>query len=87
MFCVPCGPPRCLHVWTTQALRHRVTLLDVIRILQEKTLSERGYSATGRMVHRLLLTLSTVYPRYGRFVNTDEWESIGANVAIDARVI
>ncbi|KAI0034963.1 hypothetical protein K488DRAFT_83562 [Vararia minispora EC-137] len=65
----------CFQYDSQVALQHRETLLDIISALQEKTLSERGYSSTGRMLSRLLMTLSTVYPFYGRFVNSEEWDS------------
>ncbi|THH09871.1 hypothetical protein EW145_g1718 [Phellinidium pouzarii] len=65
----------CLGYGGPAILKHRETILDLISVLIEKTKSERGYSGSGRLVSRLLHTLSGVYPINGRFVNTDEWET------------
>ena len=46
-------------------------------MLSEKTLSERGYSATGRLLGRVLSVLVGLYPIKNRFVNSDEWDSPG----------
>jgi proteasome activator subunit 4 len=48
-----------------------------VQLLVDKTLSERGYSTTGRLLTRLLHTLSDTYPLHGRYVNDDEWDSPG----------
>jgi len=51
--------------------------MELLSLLAEKTFSERGYSGTGRLIHRVLSTLVGVYPLNARFVNTDEWNSEG----------
>lgn len=48
----------------------------------EKTKSERGYAGTGRLIHRILHTLSGVYPINSRFVNSDEWDSPGLSLYV-----
>jgi proteasome activator subunit 4 len=48
-----------------------------LKLLVDKTMSERGFSGTGRLITRLLHTLSDVYPLHGRYVNDDEWNSEG----------
>lgn len=52
-------------------------MLELVNLLIDKTKSERGYSSAGRLLTRLLHTLSGVYPLNSRFVNTSEWESEG----------
>lgn len=37
--------------------------------------TERGYSFAARLVQRVLMTLTSIYPRDQCFVNKDEWES------------
>lgn len=51
--------------------------MELLSLLADKTFNERGYSGTGRLVHRVLSTLAGVYPLNARFVNTDEWNSEG----------
>lgn len=55
--------------------------MRLIDVLIEKTLSERGYGGTGRLITRLLHTLSDTYPLNGRYVNEDEWESPGSGIS------
>lgn len=43
----------------------------------EKTKSERGYNSTGRLITRILSTISSVYPLNSRFVNKEEWDNPG----------
>jgi proteasome activator subunit 4 len=51
--------------------------MELLSLLADKTLNERGYSGTGRLINRVLSTLVGVYPLNARFVNTDEWNSEG----------
>ena len=51
--------------------------MELLSSLAEKTLNERGYSGTGRLINRVLSTLVGIYPLDARFVNTDEWNSEG----------
>lgn len=60
-----------------QLIKHREAILDLVETLVEKTRSERGYSSAGRLLTRVLHTLSGVYPLNCRFVNLDEWDSDG----------
>lgn len=59
---------------------HKQTLLDLFNLLIEKTKSKRGYSTIGGIVSHLLSTLTGIYPLNTRFVNSDEWESLGQNL-------
>ena len=58
---------------TLQLLKYKDQIIRCLRLLVEKTKSERGYSSTGRMITRILSTVSSVYPLNSRFVNTEEW--------------
>jgi proteasome activator subunit 4 len=51
--------------------------MDLLNFLIDKTMSERGYSSTGRLLTRVIRSLSEIYPLTSRFVNTDEWDSPG----------
>jgi proteasome activator subunit 4 len=51
--------------------------MHLIKLLVDKTLGERGFSGTGRLITRVLNTLSNTYPINGRYVNEDEWSSPG----------
>ncbi|KAI0728586.1 ARM repeat-containing protein [Fomitopsis betulina] len=55
-------------------LRYKSDILTLASLLVEKTRSERGYSSTGRLLNRVLSTLTTVYPINSRCVNTKEWD-------------
>jgi proteasome activator subunit 4 len=61
-------------------LTHRPQILHLLGLLVDRTLSERGFSGAGRLLTRLMHTLSDVYPAHGRYVNEDEWDSEGACV-------
>ena len=57
-----------------QLLKYKDQIIRCLRLLVEKTKSERGYTSTGRMITRILSTISSVYPLNSRFVNTQEWK-------------
>lgn len=59
----------------TVLLKHKDDIIELLSLLADKTLNERGYSGTGRLINRVLGTLVGVYPLNARFVNTDEWNS------------
>ncbi|TDL28791.1 hypothetical protein BD410DRAFT_863415 [Rickenella mellea] len=65
----------CMGYVGPDLLRHKETILDLLNLLIEKTKSERGYNSSGRLISRILNTLSGVYPLNSRFVNSDEWDS------------
>ncbi|GJJ09464.1 hypothetical protein Clacol_003687 [Clathrus columnatus] len=57
------------------ALLHRKhEIINLLSLLVDKTLSERGFTSTGRLLTRILSTLTSVYPINSRFVNTNEWD-------------
>ncbi|KAH9081608.1 hypothetical protein EDB83DRAFT_2512470 [Lactarius deliciosus] len=59
----------------TVLLKHKDDIIELLSLLADKTLNERGYSGAGRLINRVLSTLVGVYPLNARFVNTDEWNS------------
>jgi proteasome activator subunit 4 len=58
-------------------LKYQDDLTHILSLLVEHTKSERGYSATGKLLSSVLHTVSAVYPTMNRFVNDDEWNSEG----------
>lgn len=62
---------------TFQLLRYQSEILALLKLLVDKTKSERGYTSTGRLITRILNTTGGVYPLNTRFVNTDEWDTPG----------
>ncbi|KAH9937428.1 ARM repeat-containing protein [Fomitopsis serialis] len=54
-------------------LKYKPEILALTSLLVEKTKSERGYSSSGRLLNRILSTLTTVYPVNNRCVNTKDW--------------
>ncbi|KAH9947705.1 ARM repeat-containing protein [Amylocystis lapponica] len=55
-------------------VKYRTQIIELASLLIDKTKSERGYSGTGRLVNRIMHTMSTVYPVNARFVNGDVWD-------------
>ncbi|KAG8905939.1 hypothetical protein FRB99_007944 [Tulasnella sp. 403] len=55
-----------------ELLRHKDEILDVMNTLR-KAKNERGYSSFGRMVNRILATLTGTYPMENRLVNPRQW--------------
>lgn len=60
-----------------QLLRRKDEVMKLLSLLINGTLSERGYTSTGKLITRILSTLSGVYPVNSRFVNSDEWNDPG----------
>lgn len=58
-------------------LKYRKSLIDLLRLLQNKTYAKRGYTWTGRLLSSILLTLTHTYPTENKFVNPEEWNSEG----------
>lgn len=61
----------------SQLLKYRTEILELLTLLADKTKSERGYAGTGRLIHRILHTLSAIYPINARLANADEWDDPG----------
>ncbi|TFY56124.1 hypothetical protein EVJ58_g7830 [Rhodofomes roseus] len=54
-------------------VKYKPEILSLTSLLVERTKSERGYSSTGRLLNRVLSTLTSIYPVNSRCVNTKEW--------------
>ncbi|VDB99350.1 unnamed protein product [Peniophora sp. CBMAI 1063] len=67
----------CLMTSGSHLLTHKAAILDVLSELHEKTFSERGYDATGRLLFRLMIALIGTHPVESYSANPDEWH--GAN--------
>ncbi|KAA1468528.1 hypothetical protein DENSPDRAFT_833844 [Dentipellis sp. KUC8613] len=65
----------CFGFGGTSLLKHKAAILDLLSTLADKTLNERGFTGTGRLLTRILTTLSSVYPVQNQFVNADKWNS------------
>ncbi|KAE9410730.1 ARM repeat-containing protein [Gymnopus androsaceus JB14] len=63
----------CLGYGGPDLLKHKESIITLVKLLVDNTKNERGYSGTGQLITRLLHTLAEVYPYNGRFVNTSEW--------------
>ena len=48
-----------------------------MRLLVAETKNERGYTATGRLISRVLAALTSIYATDSRLVNEEEWNSKG----------
>lgn len=52
-------------------------LLSLFEFLTRHTLSEASWSWTGRMMDKVIVNMTSVYPMEGRMVNEDVWDSDG----------
>ncbi|KAF8807254.1 hypothetical protein BYT27DRAFT_7189352 [Phlegmacium glaucopus] len=64
----------CLGYGGSALLTYKQNILGLLRLLVEKTKSERGYTGTGRLITRILNTIGSTYPLNSRFMNTKEWD-------------
>ncbi|KAF8213398.1 hypothetical protein K438DRAFT_1902498 [Mycena galopus ATCC 62051] len=56
-------------------LAYKDRLISLLKLLHEKTFSNRGFAWSGKLLSNTLLTLTHTYPSENRFVNPDEWNS------------
>ncbi|KAI0094551.1 ARM repeat-containing protein [Irpex rosettiformis] len=63
----------CLGYGGPALLKYKDQVIELLQLLVDKTKGERGYTGTGRLLHRILHTVAGVYPINARFVNTNEW--------------
>ena len=75
----------CLGYGGPAMLPYRKDIVQLLKVLIDRTFSERGYTGTGRLISRILHTVSAVYPYDSRFVNQDLWDSEGRVVTMRAR--
>ncbi|KIY51336.1 hypothetical protein FISHEDRAFT_37321 [Fistulina hepatica ATCC 64428] len=74
----------CLGYGGAALLPHKEEILHVLKLLVERTKSERGYTGTGRLITRIVYTLSAVYPDNPRYINTKDWGSEAFSKGHDA---
>ncbi|KAF7339921.1 Membrane protein [Mycena venus] len=65
----------CVYNDGTAVLAYKEELISLLRLLHEKTFSNRGFAWSGKLLSNTLLTLTHTYPLENRFVNPDEWNS------------
>ncbi|KAJ1310179.1 hypothetical protein OPQ81_006923 [Rhizoctonia solani] len=59
-----------------ELLNHRQDILKLFKLLIQHCYNERGYSGTGRIISKVLHTLTSIYPLHSYFLNFDEWYSL-----------
>jgi proteasome activator subunit 4 len=72
---------RLAHLTLGQVLKYKDQLMDLLKLLRDKTFSKRGYTWTGRLLSSVLLTLTHTYPTENKFVNPAEWASDGGRLS------
>jgi proteasome activator subunit 4 len=72
---------RLVHLTLGQVLKYKDQLMDLLKLLRDKTFSKRGYTWTGRLLSSVLLTLTHTYPTENKFVNPAEWASDGGRLS------
>ncbi|KAJ7275353.1 hypothetical protein B0H12DRAFT_1086888 [Mycena haematopus] len=65
----------CVYNDGTAILAYEEELISLLRLLHDKTFSNRGFAWSGKLLSNTLLTLTHTYPSENRFVNPDEWNS------------
>ncbi|KAJ7630634.1 hypothetical protein FB45DRAFT_1027837 [Roridomyces roridus] len=56
-------------------LPYKDRLVSLLKLLNEKTFSNRGFAWSGKLLCNVLLTLTHTYPLENKFVNPEEWNS------------
>ncbi|KAJ7042558.1 hypothetical protein C8F04DRAFT_1076309 [Mycena alexandri] len=65
----------CVYNDGTAILPYKNELVSLLKLLHDKTFSNRGFAWSGKLLCNTLLTLTHTYPSENRFVNPDEWNS------------
>lgn len=58
-----------------QSVHYKTELLELMNLMRDKCLSERGYTYVGRVLQALLASLTSIWPREGRSASPDDWAS------------
>ncbi|KAG8722752.1 hypothetical protein FRC08_010362 [Ceratobasidium sp. 394] len=56
-----------------ELLEHKADILKLFKLLVQHCYNERGYSGTGRIISKIMHTLSSIYPLHSYFLNTEDW--------------
>ncbi|KAJ7102239.1 hypothetical protein B0H15DRAFT_813790 [Mycena belliarum] len=65
----------CVYNNGDAVLAYADELIPLLKLLHEKTFSNRGFAWSGKLLSNVLLTLSSIYTLDSKFVNADEWAS------------
>ncbi|KAJ7785985.1 hypothetical protein B0H16DRAFT_1488812 [Mycena metata] len=65
----------CVYNDGTAILPYKDDLVSLLKLLHDKTFSNRGFAWSGKLLCNTLLTLTHTYPLENKFVNPDEWNS------------
>lgn len=65
------------NAYLCQFLKYKTQILGLMSLLIDKCKSERGYSGTGRLINRIMYTMTSAYPIRARFLDADEWNNPG----------
>jgi proteasome activator subunit 4 len=60
-----------------EILPYKAELKNIMLLLVDKTFSKRGYQWSSRLLYSIILACTNTYPLDDRFVNADEWNSLG----------
>ncbi|CAE6462385.1 unnamed protein product [Rhizoctonia solani] len=58
-----------------ELLDHKEDILKLFKLLIQHCYNERGYSGTGRIISKIMHTLTSIYPLHSYFLNVDDWYS------------
>ncbi|QRW00399.1 proteasome activator complex subunit 4 [Ceratobasidium sp. AG-Ba] len=56
-----------------ELLEHKSDIFKLFKLLVQHCYNERGYSSTGRIMAKIMHTLSSVYPLNSYFLNSEDW--------------
>ncbi|KAJ7462702.1 hypothetical protein B0H11DRAFT_2310714 [Mycena galericulata] len=65
----------CVYNDGNAVLPYKDELISLLKLLHEKTFSNRGFAWSGKLLCNTLLTMTHTYPLENKFVNPDEWNS------------
>ncbi|KAJ7456675.1 hypothetical protein FB451DRAFT_613190 [Mycena latifolia] len=65
----------CVYNNGDAVLAYKDELISLLKLLHDKTFSNRGFAWSGKLLSNTLLTLTNTYPLDSKFVNPDEWNS------------
>ncbi|KAJ7130046.1 hypothetical protein C8R43DRAFT_1025561 [Mycena crocata] len=65
----------CVYNDGNAVLPYKEEIVSLLKLLHQKSLANRGFSWTGKLLSNVLLTLTHTYPLDNKFVNPDEWNS------------
>ncbi|KAJ9106278.1 hypothetical protein QFC21_001423 [Naganishia friedmannii] len=67
---------KCTLCWF-QLTSEQDNMIDLFKLLVDKCYAETGWTWTGQVIEKVLMSLTATRPREARLVNPDEWKSEG----------